>query len=90
MHNTLYILTHKVQKEKGDFSTYLHLGDEKENERSHLVFIQNGLGQEDRLSKNMYAVQNDKKNENSQILMDSITYQDVLGLIFFSDSVIVI
>ena len=89
MHTTLYILTHKVQKGKGDFSTYIQARDKNENQRAHLVFVQDGLEQKDCIAENMYAIENDVKNMNSQTLMDSITYQDVLRLIFFSDSVVV-
>ncbi|WP_447969927.1 hypothetical protein [Nitrospira sp. M1] len=86
MPHTLYILTKTGQEEHDDFSTYIQQQSGQENHRTTLVFTQGGPQKTTLTSENMYIIQEDTV-QNDQL--NSLAYRDVLGLIFISDSIVV-
>ena len=89
MKNLLYIITHTLQNQEEEFSTYIKKSLEQENYHSSLVFIQGDIAQEVRSCKNKYILQDDDNFSDVQSSIAPISYRDLLGLIFLSDSVVV-
>lgn len=90
MSTTLYILTKPVQQSQGDFSTYIQHKDELPSQSSSHVFIQEGLAQQDQIGKMMYGIQVDEQSLDQASILKSISYHELLGLIFNSKNVIVL
>ncbi len=90
MSTTLYILTKTVQRSQDDFSTYIQQTDETSSQSASYVFIQEGLAQQDQIGKMMYGIQINGKSSDQGAIFKSISYNELLVLIFNSKNVIVL
>ncbi len=90
MSKTLYILRNTVQKDQDDFSNYILPDQEQSSLASTYVFIQDGLKQQDAIGDVMYGLQDQGKLMIDSKNLESISYHEVLGLIFYSDNVVVV
>ncbi|MGB0910125.1 MAG: hypothetical protein ACPGYT_07155 [Nitrospirales bacterium] len=89
MPKTLYILTQVIKKDQGEFP-YVQPNQEQDGRSFSHVFIQEGRAQQDHMGECTYVVEDNEKFLDIQSTFESISYHELLGLIFGSDNVVVI
>ncbi len=90
MPQTLYILTNTGQSEKEDFVNYIHEESNKGDLHVSVVFVEDQPNPQGINIENMYMIQQDESTLLKDTKLKPISYQDLVRLIFASDSVSVI
>lgn len=93
MPRTLYIMTKSDQKETDDFLPYIQPQADQEHRQTSWVFTQEEPRDTTLVGENSYIIQEDTEDENVQPKKNQIhplKYRELLGLIFTSDSIVVV